>query len=355
MGGAVDVTYLILKWLSQVLIVASGIYAMFSDLYKEQPHGKKRELTRAGWINLAALLTGFMLYAVTDFQERKARKEDDAYKAGLAEGQERLNIKQKQLNDAQQQVINTQTGELGYLHHLILEQEVVNGWELSWDAPATVIQLARTKAHSLTGKDDAYLRTCLAELGVNARASANGHWMISCILVRPLGVKNVAFDLSPSEPGWQVFESILDILLSPRLAVSQSGGEDLVVLSRLERPESISYTNSRVTVTVRNARVRLGWLERPVEAVLRLDSDVAANAPATVRIRSLDSNLQLDQTFSTRWTKRQVGSKPHYGVDPADDPVTQDPIYALFSGPHQIKGSFNKLLFSFENAQQAAR
>jgi hypothetical protein len=112
----IPVVNLVLKWLSQVLIVTSGIYGMFSDLYKQQGPEKKRELTRAGWINLMTLVTGFMLYAVTDAQDRRAQQKDDEYKT--------------QTINTQQQLIDTQTRELSYLRHLILEQEVVDGWEL---------------------------------------------------------------------------------------------------------------------------------------------------------------------------------------------------------------------------------
>ena len=65
--------FLVLKWLSQFLIVTSGVYAMFSDLYKEDEHTKKRQLTGAGWINLATLLAGLFLFGITDFKERKDR------------------------------------------------------------------------------------------------------------------------------------------------------------------------------------------------------------------------------------------------------------------------------------------
>jgi hypothetical protein len=345
MQMSIPVLNLVLKWLSQVLIVTSGIYGMFSDLYKQQGPGRKRQLTRAGWINLMTLLTGFTLYAVTDFQDRQGQKRDDEYKAHTIK--------------TQQQLIDSQTEELSYLRHLILEQEIISGWELSWDAPASVIKSVQSQAQSLRGGNDDYLRGCLSFAGINARSGSYGHWTISCVLGLPQGIRNFSFDLAPSDKAWPVFDSVLDTLLSARFAVSQSGGQDLVVLSRLERPDEVSYTGAKVVVTVRNSRVRLSQFEQPVKAILRIETDVIADAPRSVRIRSVDPNLQLDQTFRTNWEKRRVGTKSHTGLPPMDEEEAAqfskgEPVYALFSGPHELKGSFNKLLFSFEKNQQVA-
>jgi hypothetical protein len=343
-----NVTFLILRWLSQVLIVTSGIYGMFSDLYKEDEHTKNRTLTRAGRVNLATLLIGFLLFGVTEYQERQNQHIQEVRFETQSKGQ-------NSIIDTQKQQIKSQDDELRYLHHLILVQESVDGWEISWEPPPKVIRDARNKAQSLTSRDDAYLRSCLSYSDINARKSSNEHWVIACALGRPQGVLNLSFDVSPTQPGWGVFESTLDTLLSSRFSISQSGGEDFVLLTRLARPEQISYGGRKVLITVRSPRVKLSRLEQPVRVVLRLDAETLSDTPASIRIRSLDPNLRLDETIRTKWSKRQVGTKPHYPIDPGDEPVTEEAVFAFFSGPHEIKGSFNQLLFSFDKDKDVAR
>ena len=345
-----SITFLILKCLSQVLIVASGIYGMFSDLYKQDEHTKHRSLTRAGWVNLATILAGFVLFGVTEYKDKQDQLEQQVQSKKQTDALNSLNSDQKKQLENQNTEIIKQDHELGYLHHLILVQESVEGWEMSWEPPSRIISEARKQAAQLTGKDDAYLRTCLQVSDIEARKSSNEHWVITCAALARGGrvLQNVTFDLSPTQAEWAVFESTLDALLTARFSISQLEGEDFVLLTRLSRPDEISYTANRVVVILRNSRVKLSRLEQPVQAVFRLDTETLSDAPNTIRVRSLDPNLKMDQSIRMKWSKRQVGTKPYMGIDPADEGVTQEPVFALFSGPHEIKGSFNKLLFSFE-------
>jgi hypothetical protein len=344
-----SVTFLVLKWLSQVLIVTSGIYGMFSDLFKRDERTNTRRLTRAGWVNLATLFTGFLLFGVTDYKERLEQKVQEAQSKAQADGQQTI-IKN------QEGQIKSQGEELRYLHHLILVQESVDGWEISWVPPSKLISAARNKSAAMIFRDDAYLRTCLNISEINARKSSNEHWVITCTLSRPQGVlENLSFDLSPTQPEWGVFESILDTLLSSRFSISQSGGEDFVVLTRLERPDHISYSSRKVVVTVHGSHVKLSRLEQAVQVILRLDAEALSETPESVRIRSLDPNLKLDETLRTKWNKRQVGTRPNYAGALSGDPVTQEPVFAFFSGPHEITGSFNKMLFSFAKEENMGR
>src|SRR5215471_12813385 len=64
-----EIVFAITKWLSQAMIVCSGIYGMFSDLYKEDHATHKRTLTRAGRINLATIVVGFLLFGVTEYHD----------------------------------------------------------------------------------------------------------------------------------------------------------------------------------------------------------------------------------------------------------------------------------------------
>ena len=343
-----SILFLILKWLSQLLIVTSGIYGMFSDLYKEDEHTKKRKLTRAGVINLATLLIGLLLFGITDFQERQTQKDEANAKLEAAKKEAEFQIKTNGLLNLQ---IESQKGELRYLRHLILVQELVEGWEFSWKPQMAVMRLARSHADSLHGADDAYLRLCLRG-EVSAHRAPNGHWMISCSISRPFGTKTVSFDLAPSQPQWEVFESTLDELLSPVFSIYQSGGEDILVLTRFARPDDIVYSENRIVVTVRSPGVKLSRFEEPIQAVLRMDVDQTSMAPDSIRMRSLDPNLHLDQMIRARWRKQQIGTKLGSAY-PGEEPP-QVPVYAIFSGPHELKGTFNKLLFAFDKDSGAA-
>src|SRR5712692_379268 len=178
-----SITFLVLKWLSQVLIVSSGIYGMFSDLYREDKQTKRRALTRAGYFNLSALLSGFILFGVTDYKERQDQREQrqkGEIAAKVTEEHFKVQAEgQNSVIENQKKQIQSQDDELRYLHHLILVQEIIDGWEISLDLSPGVIETARRQAESLKAKEDAYLRACLEFASIDARKSANEHWAIT--------------------------------------------------------------------------------------------------------------------------------------------------------------------------------
>src|SRR2546423_349254 len=61
---------IILKWLSQILILLGGIIGLWGEVRGRKDPPDKRSRTRIV-ITIAALLIGFLLFVATDIEERK--------------------------------------------------------------------------------------------------------------------------------------------------------------------------------------------------------------------------------------------------------------------------------------------
>src|SRR5262249_44471876 len=110
-----------LKWLSQILIVTSGIIALFTETYKTDAATGRRVLQRAGWITIVTIVVGFVLFGFSDVQERNR-----AELAAQAQADQVTKFKE---------MSEKQTLEIGYLQNLILMQEKLAGLEVELEFP----------------------------------------------------------------------------------------------------------------------------------------------------------------------------------------------------------------------------
>ena len=345
-------SFVALKWASQVLILLSGIGAIFWDATKKDPSSQKRRLTVAGAGKVAAMVIGLALFVATDGKERAAKNEQiEEQKRQVAERERDLSF-QRDTTTRQDKTIRVQQNEMDYLHHLVLVQEQLGGWEISWRVPASatrdvgvvaqrVLKLPARESKELN--NPSYFATCL-RLGLHALRISNDRWLLRCTLGRPQGTLNLKFELEPQQEGWKAFEAIVDALLSHQFSIAQAGGQDLAAFDEWNRPPELEYlSHGDISLIIRNPGIRLSRFEK-AKIVMRVKDP--QNAPTQIRLRSLDPNVEFSENIRLHWVQRRVGS--------VWDGETEEeqPVYAFFSGPHKLNAGFNKLLFPSKSAAE---
>ena len=319
-----EIVFAVTKWLSQAMIVCSGVYGMFSDLYKKNPSTNNRSLTRAGWTNLCTLLVGFLLFGVTEYHDHGERlRQEQEQKAATNRADDENRMLQS---------------NLAYLRRLVLLQESVSEWQVSWTpSPAS---LANAEAVEIPATD-IYFKTCLLNGENRANPTEAQHWIVRCRLARPQGYVSPVYDLPPEDPRWKAFERVLDAYLSPHFSVSLENGTEILTSDHASRPGQILL--SRWNVAISGFQTKLGSFDH-AHLLIQWDANSpspdlnARSLPQSLRVRSFDMNLKMDETVMLHWTRKQTGSFVY--EDPDTGESQKRPLFTTLSGPHVIKATF---------------
>jgi len=348
----------LLRWISAFLAFFGGVSALIWDPRKEDPATQRRRLTPTGWTRIVTTVVSLVVFVAADIEDRRLareREQEQRRQHGAEQARLAADIKFKAEEiKSLQQIIDYQERGLRYFRHLVLVQEVLDGLALTWKPPAGVyerIRADRQIEQSLKNPADAYFRTCLLVIGMQADRTPSGRWLFRCILSRPQGVLDLRFDYGADQPQGQAFERALDHLLSKHLSIRQVGGEYLVLVNPEHRPSTVRFSPREISVSVRQPAIKLSRLEH-ARVEFRMDVESARLGPAAVTITSLDPTVRLGRTLVTSWAMRRYGSAwrfPGAGEEPEEVPLS-----AAFAGPYDLKADFSKLLFPADQPGEPA-
>jgi hypothetical protein len=337
----------VLSALAFAIAVISGMFDWVKKTDGETVRSKVTHLpllTLPGGILLFFALLTLVISGWTSYKSAQSAADDVKYAHDRFDDAHTQFALLKARADAEREIQNK---EISYLGHVVLVEEQLEGLEISWPAPQDLSKKLESilRDSNIPGKtsttNDAYFHVCLKFPPEVRAVRSNATWEVTCVLSRPFGMRPLGFELAAGDPKWVEFEQVIDALLSSRFSISVAGGHDIVVLTKYSRPSAVSYDGQNITVTVRNPGTRLNVFEGTApKLMLRIDAD---EGPRRVRLRSLDANLHLDQTIIPSWKRTQVGTVPVY-TDPGEEP-TKAAVFALVSGPHNLRAEFSKLLF----------
>lgn len=358
----VDVLHAVLKWLSQALILASSVWALFHDLYQSGPATSRRRLTRAGWIHVAMLATGFIVFGVTELQEmrktalqkraaeeqnRKSQERDRLQRQQIAH-QEQLLDKQQAIETAQKQVIAAQDVQNERLRQMMLESYQLSGVEIALEGIEKSFagvgpMLNRVRDDMRSGgmplpeqfrNHWQYFETCLANGRLSAVKCERDQWMVECLLARPQGFTNPPLYCAPESYPWRAFEGLLDLILTRRFVVESVGGDELFAFTQSARPATVRREGMTVFLTLAGPRVKVRQLQNtPLR--FRLEHANPQVLPRRARLRSLDPLVKFDESYPLSWRQVKIGTV-RQPLEPGDEPQEWE-VTAPVAGPFRMR------------------
>jgi hypothetical protein len=296
---------LILKWLSQILLLLGGVMSLVRAPYlpKDDATGK-RSPTFVGRLTVAALLTGFTLFVVTDINERRENSKKDA-------------AQQKTIAELQQ--VNQ------HLIKMSLDRDL-SGIEISFKPSAE--QWSRiAKIYNKIESPVPGIPYSAAAM----KAERNGdHWKIDFDPVsRPEGTIRFP-QVLPDQSNAKQFE---DVIHEGSIALWIKWGTDLeteLEPLRNQYASAISISQDTIAFILRppELRLNLNYLKANPTLILR-----SRNETSSLRFRSLDLGIALDQTIDLKWRKEESPTG-------SDGSIYIQRTKPYVSGPHRLQITF---------------
>jgi hypothetical protein len=290
-----DIAVKLLKWLSQILILVGGVWALFSDTHERDPTTGRRNLTRSGWLKLSIFGIGFALFALTERQSEMQHHE---------------------ASRIQEEQIKQQKHQLDILQELFLLQREVSAVDVSWPLSAkdqTVFSESLLGYRDQSSSVSPELKTNLQYIDaafrnsmrphnnwLNVREIARGRFGLQVLVSRHAPPKLVQF--SEDQPDWKVFASAIGRLLGDRFEIDLAPGVVIADLAKKHWPCALSIGDCTIHFTVEKPGVRLGQLEG---ASVTLWAAVNRTAQLLKRLHLLlkDPRVEGDQQFELDWTE----------------------------------------------------
>jgi len=340
------VVVLLLKWLSQALLVVVGIWSLLSNPYETDPQTGRKRLTRNGWMKVALLAVGFVLFTFTELDQRRS--------ARMASQRQAEQVK------IQRETIQKQEQSLAYLRQVLLQQHQISELEMTLSFPEQtlrrfgelILESEKQKKRTAAKSDP----TKLADIGtacsagnVIVRYGAEGRGQLDYDIYRPMGL--VVARVTEADPEWEPFVSAFRSLFGDRLEVISDAGRVLVDLFNPERSLRIQFRRGAIMVAIRSPGIHLDELEGAVSFVCgdtklvfvqegSSDSEGRTTqpmgfGPSKIRLTSKDPRVAWDQEIQMSWmpqTTRKI-----YDVD-----LDQTAEYGEWrSGPHRVSARFH--------------
>ena len=294
--------YFVLKWLSQILIVAGGTLSLLWDPSIKTASGKK-SLTHVGRLTIVALVIGFLLFVVSDFNER-------------GENAQKLAMQQTTIAE--------------------LKQVIQQLTKLSLDRELSEIEISFQPSPEQSSRIAAAYRKIISPSppipysAATLRAERIGdHWKID---FDPVSRREAVIRFAPvssNQAKGKRFEEVLRQASLPLWIKWGSGAETELEPIRNQFPSAIIVSENTVTYVLRPPVIalNLNYLSADPTFTLRSAGDIKS-----LRFRSTDPGVTFDQTFELNWKE-----------DPGSD--TDEDIYIkrtkpFLSGPHRLQISF---------------
>lgn len=300
---------ILLKWLAQVLIFASGLWALLgAESIRADPSTGRKRLTPSGWARVALLAIGVILFAASDYQERQAARA----RARLAE----LEAQQ------QREVIEALREQLDYTRELYLLQFELTRLRVAFevgaeDRQALAAALAPSDDEERADEDLKYF----ANGNLSVRRAIGERWEVEYHLPRR-GLDGV---YAQDSLAWNKLERALRDLVGCRLELAS--GELLVDLLGRHWPCEFDYDGSQLAFVIEKPGIAL-WHLRDAQLFVECPPS-RKRMPARLVLRAEDLKLELASEFDLVWRVEELYS--YVDADSNDQTVTQ-----LVAGPHPL-------------------
>jgi hypothetical protein len=298
----------LLKWAAQLLLFASGVWALLGteSLHKDPTTGRRR-LTASGWTRVLLLAVGLALFAAMDYQERNAAR----VRALLAEQQSRQ-----------------QQAQIEYLRRLFLMQfELARlriGWYLDAQSRATIARKLEASAAELRADPYLiYLSGAFLNGEVSVTRAKGDRWQLDVRLMRPLGMHSMRYD--QDSLAWRKLEDAL-VAVFGGCRLELASGE--LVADLLGRHWPTELHNQRtLDFVIEKPGLALGVLESA--QLVALCPPELQRMPGRVHLLSEDTKVRLDQDIELAW-----GPEALYSY--VDEDGNEQVITRLRAGPHRL-------------------
>lgn len=339
----------ILKWIAQGLIVIVGTWGLLSDPYKTDPETGNRTLTRSGWLKIVLLGVGFLIFAVTDINQRDKAREQS--------------IRQAEQLAMQQLTIDNQERQLAYSRELLLLQHEISEITVTLEFPLPVWRLFEQELEGFEGIDEqsepdptrlAYISTASRIGSSLIRYGQGGDGYLEYSLNRPMGF--VSERIESTRPEWRALTRAVQAMFGRRFEIRSESGQVLIDLFSPEHQMTIRPNGTSMTLTLRSPGLRLYELERDISVVVGIaetlsvehpdfyDEDDAEEVrtetlsprvgPASMKLTSMDPRVVWDQAFELAWKPVETQT-----VEVIDPPVITH-VGEWHAGPYPVDAEF---------------
>jgi hypothetical protein len=273
---------LILKWLSQILIVATGIAGILRA-HAAATKDTKRPFTTLEKLSIAAMIVGFFFFAFTDIRQQNER-------AAL--------IKENRNRDiAGIEISFTPTSEEW--------SQIVAAFDKT---PRFVAEIPNSAA------------------AIKAERTMD-NWKIEFDEVKRIEGSAKFPRVLGSDPKGKPFAEVIDAA-SPALWIKWGTNVQTEIDPRAHLyPSAIYISESKIAVTLRSPELKLKLNQLNEDFVILIRS---STRPATLRFVSLDERVTLNQTIKMEWREDN-------GIPQVADIVTRTKPYV--SGPHKLQAT----------------
>jgi hypothetical protein len=285
----------ILKYLSQLIMLISGILGALRAHGTLDPDTQKRGISKHGVLSIAGIVIGFILFVAIDWKDRDTNS--------------------KRNND--QQSVITELRKSLYL------SRDIEGIEISFtptDKDWVDIESAYNKIPRLVPEVSYSDATMKAERNKD-------DWTIDLgEVASPAGV--VKFPpIKTTDPKYKAFVAIAE-KACPSLWIDWGAKIETDIEPRGKRyPSEISISRAKISIILKSTdlKMKLKHLTEGLSITVRSNSQ-----PATLRFVSLDDEVTLDQTVNMQW--REEDATP---PDARGQYLAQAKKY--ISGPHKLQ------------------
>ena len=258
----------VLKWISQAMIVVVGVWGLFSDPFKLDSQSGRRTLTNAGWMKVLLLLLGFVIFGISSISEQQSELRK-------MQAQEEEIARQKQ-------TIDNQERQLRYLRSVLLSQHELSQLEITLTFSPGVMKRFRERIHSYTMERRrerlnesllAYLETSFRlgtatiEFGEEPLQSK-----IEYALVRPQGY--IAGTLSHADLESAAFQSAYRELFGNAFEIQSLDGRIMLDLLRPGHGSRMRFEQNSLELRISNPGLRMDEMEGRMTVICGRNQDL---------------------------------------------------------------------------------
>ncbi len=275
-----------LKWAAQLLLVATGLWALLgAESIRIEPATGKRRLTSNGWTRILLLIVGLALFAATDSQQK-------------TETRRREQLKEEELHNAREQ--------LEYMKRLVLTQNELSGVRLVWtlDPELQREMQARLVAPEGVVSDVPVLAAAFQSGALGVRRVSGERWAVHVGVERD--GERFARRYEQNTLEWRVFESALLATFGECRVELTNGALLAEPLGRHWPCRMSKPTGALLSFEIEKPGATLAALENT--ALVVTTGPGVVRVPTQLRVTSLDRKAEFDQVLTFEWDPGEMES-----------------------------------------------
>lgn len=285
----------ILKYISQIIMLVSGVIGVWRTQSFVNQGTQKRRITTQGFLSIAGIIVGFLLFVATDLNERAKSSERN----------------------------NSQRNEIAELRKSLNLSHDLEGIEISF-APSQEVWAEIESDYSKIPNPVKEIPYSAATM--TARWSED-NWTIDLGEIKgPAGVVKYP-PIKSNDQKYKAFVAIID-KACPSIWIDWGAKVQTEIEPRGRLyPSAISISQAKISITLRSPELimKLKHVSEGLTVTVRSNSQ-----PATLRFVSLDDEAVLDQTVNMQWREEEGASQ-----NARDDYLNRSKPY--ISGPHKLQ------------------